>query len=457
MPEYLKRSTLPVEASEAFAWHARPGALQRLLPPWQHVRLVERDGEGIAQGVRVVLELRWGPFRSRWVARHGAVEDGRSFVDEQERGPFAAWRHTHRFEPGGETCVLEDRVVYTLPGGPLGALLAGPTARRALDRTFAFRHARTAADLRRHREAAVSPLHVVVSGSSGLIGAALTAFLRSGGHRVTSLVRRTPRPGAEEAFWDPSRGEIDGAALEGVDAAVHLAGENIGGGRWTPARRRSIRDSRVAGTDLLARTLAGLSRPPSVLVAASAVGFYGNRGDDPVDEDAPAGEGFLADVCRAWEEACAPAAGAGIRVVNPRFGMVLSASGGALARMLPAFRLGLGGPLGRGEAAVSWITLDDAVGALLFLITRPGLAGPVNVVAPRAVPQRELARTLGLVLRRPARLPLPAAVIRTVFGAMGEELLLGGARVRPARLTREGFAFLLPDLEDALRHELGRR
>ena len=456
MARFSKRCTLPVAPAEAFAWHARPGALERLLPPWQRVRVLERSADGLAEGTRVALELRWGPLRSRWIARHRAVEADRSFVDEQEHGPFATWRHTHRFLPGEGGCVLEDEVEYGLPLGPLGAVLGGRAVQRALKRTFSFRHARTAADLVRHHRTAGERRHVVVTGASGLIGAALTAFLRSGGHRVTTLVRRRPREGWDEAFWDPSAGAVDAAALEGADAVVHLAGENIGGGRWTAARRRSILDSRVRGTELLAHTLAGLAHPPPVLVAASAVGFYGDRGREEVDEDTGPGRGFLADVCRAWEQACAPASEAGLRVVNARFGMVLSASGGALARMLPAFRAGLGGPMGRGEQAVSWVALDDAVGAVLFAISKATVAGPVNVVAPGAVSNRDLARSLGRVLRRPARLPVPGPAIRLAFGAMGDELLLAGARVRPGRLQAAGFTFLYPALEAALRLELGR-
>jgi uncharacterized protein (TIGR01777 family) len=237
---------------------------------------------------------------------------------------------------------------------------------------------------------------------------------------------------------------------------VHLAGESLSAHRWTEAQKARIRDSRTDGTRLIAEGLAQLERPPRVLVSASAVGYYGDAGAAPLDESAPPGEGFLPEVCQAWEEAASPARARGLRVVNARLGVVLSPAGGALAKMLPAFRLGAGGPIGSGEQVMSWIALDDVLYAILRLIIDPRLEGPVNLTAPLAVTQRELAATLGAVLHRPSRLPLPAAAVRVMFGELGEAVLLGGARVQPRRLSEVGFAFTRPRLEDALRHLLGR-
>jgi uncharacterized protein (TIGR01777 family) len=456
MPVVRHQSRLSHPAEEVFAWHGRPGAFERLTPPWERVRVLERSG-GLTDGSRVVIEIRRGPLRLRWVARHRDYEAGRRFADEQVKGPFRSWVHTHRFEPleGGES-LLEDHVDYRLPLGPLGQALAGRSVERTLARLFRFRHARTAADLARHRAVADrGPLRVAITGASGLIGESLGAFLSAGGHAVARLVRRVAR-GPDEIAWDPAAGKIDAARLAGVDAVVHLAGESVAAGRWTAARKRRILESRVGSTRLLAETLARLEQGPRVLVSASAIGYYGDRGDRRLTEESEPGRGFLAEVCQAWEAAAEPARRAGIRVVHPRIGLVLSGRGGALARMLLPFRLGLGGVVGSGRQVASWIALDDVVGAIHHLLFADGVAGPVNLAAPVAVPHRELVRTLGRVLRRPTRLPLPAAAVRVLLGEMGQALLLDGARVEPARLLAGGFRFLHPDLEGALRSELGR-
>jgi uncharacterized protein (TIGR01777 family) len=297
---------------------------------------------------------------------------------------------------------------------------------------------------------------IVISGASGLVGGALAAALAAAGQPVARLVRGKSaiRPG--DVVWDPAAGRIDAAALEGAGAVVHLAGESIAFGRWTGAKKRAIRDSRVASTRLLAEALAALARPPRVLVSASAVGYYGDRGDEALTEASGRGQGFLAEVAEAWEAAADPARRAGLRVVHPRIGMVLAASGGALPRMVTPFRLGLGGVVGDGHQQVSWIALDDLVEVLRHLLTTESLAGPVNAVAPTPVDNRELTRTLARVLGRPALLPMPAALVRLAFGEMGPALLLASARVLPARLQATGFRFRYPALEGARRAVLGR-
>ena len=444
MPAYVRRSRLPVSAEAAFAWHTRPGALARLIPPWQRVRILQ--AEPLAEGSRTVLELRLGPVKLRWVARHRDVLPGRGFTDEQVAGPFSRWVHTHRFVSADDvSCTLEDEVHWQPPLGVPASLLAP-----AIDRAFAFRHARLSEDLARHAEARLLPSRIAVSGASGLIGSALAPFLTSGGHRVDRLVRR----GGAGIAWDPATGTLDSAALDGVDAIVHLAGESIAAGRWTPARKRAILDSRVRGTDLVARAAARLPRPPRVLVAASAVGYYGNGGHAP-DEDAPSGTGFLAEVVRAWEAALRPAEDAGIRVVRLRLGVVLSARGGVLARMRLPFSLGLGGRIGSGAQPMSWIGLDDLLDIILLAVTDANLAGPLNAVAPEPTTNGRFTGALARVLRRPAVLPLPAPVVRTIFGEMGEELLLSGQSVLPARLRERGFHWRAPQLEQALGRELG--
>ena len=281
-------------------------------------------------------------------------------------------------------------------------------------------------------------MKVAISGSHGLVGSALAASLTGAGDEV----RRLPR------------GVFEPGLLEGVDAVVHLAGAGIADKRWTEARRRLIRDSRVEGTGRLVQALLTLSSRPAVLVSASAIGYYGARGAERIDESAPAGSGFLAEVCRAWEAAAEGAARAGIRTVTSRTGIVLSPRGGALKKMLPAFRLGLGGPIGSGEQGFSWVVLDDVVRAFEHAIRTPALSGPINVVAPEPTRQRDFAWALGRALRRPAVVPLPSIVVRTLFGQLGEEALLSGVFVEPRALTESAFRFSYPSLDPALEHLL---
>jgi uncharacterized protein (TIGR01777 family) len=301
-------------------------------------------------------------------------------------------------------------------------------------------------------------MRVAVSGSTGLVGSEVVTVLSGAGHEVFRLVRRAPAPGETSVLrWDPEKGEVDAAGLEGLDAVVHLAGENVGSGRWTAARKAAIRDSRVKGTRLLCDTLAGLARPPKTLVCASAIGIYGNRGEDALTEESPADAGFLPGVCREWEEASGPAARKGIRVVALRIGMVLSPKGGALSRMLPLFRAGLGGVIGDGRQYVSWVALDELPPIILHVLQYGDLSGPVNAVAPRPVSNREFTEALGKALSRPTPLPVPAFALRLAVGReMADTLLLASARVVPRRLEETGYPFLYPELGGALRHLLGK-
>ena len=298
-------------------------------------------------------------------------------------------------------------------------------------------------------------LTVALTGASGLIGTALVRRITTEGHRVCALVRRAPGPG--EIGWDPDSGRLDPNDLEGIDAVVHLAGENVGA-RWTAGRKARIRNSRVRGTRLLSETLARMRRRPSVLISASAIGIYGNRGDEIVTERSRLGDtshDFLAAVGQEWEAAAEPARQAGIRVVHPRFGVVLSPDGGALGKMLLPFRLGLGGRLGSGAQWMSWISIDDAVGALLHLLQAGPVLDAVNVTSPEPVRNRDFTRVLGRVLSRPTLFTVPAGALRLAFGKMADATLLSSARVVPSTLEASGYRFSHRDLEVALRHVLG--
>ena len=297
-------------------------------------------------------------------------------------------------------------------------------------------------------------MDVVVSGASGLIGTALTAELARAGHRVIPLLRASREGGLR---WDPEREVIEAAGLEGVDAVVHLAGEPIAGSKWTPEQKARILESRTKGTALLATTLGGLQNPPKVMVSASAVGYYGNRSDEILTEESDRGTGYLADVVEQWEQAAHPASDAGIRVVHPRTGIVLSPKGGALQQLLLPFKLGLGGKQGTGTQYMSWISIDDEVGALIELLNDAELVGPVNLTAPNPVTNAEFAHTLGKVLSRPTVLPTPMLPLKLRFGPeLVQSLLLDGQRVLPARLQAQGYPFKAPDLEGALRGLLAK-
>ncbi len=301
-------------------------------------------------------------------------------------------------------------------------------------------------------------MRVIVTGSTGLVGRALVRSLLADGHEVTRLVRGDAQgfraPGTAAVHWDPERGEIDAPALEGHDAAVHLAGENVGEGRWDDEKKRRILESRVKGTTLLASALAGLSAKPKVLVSASATGYYGDRGDEILREESASGSDFLSEVCREWEKGTLQASQAGVRVVHLRIGVVLDGEGGALQKMLTPFKLGVGGKIGSGSQYMNWITLEDLIGVIRRAVEDESLRGPVNTVAPQQVTNAEFTKALGHALGRPTIFAVPAFAARLAFGEMADALLMASTRVEPARLKEAGFQFKHPEIEGALRSVL---
>ncbi|MCA9243845.1 MAG: TIGR01777 family oxidoreductase [Phycisphaerales bacterium] len=444
---FEKRSVLPLAAEQVFDWHARPGALERLIPPIDDVRIVERKGT-IRPGDSVVLDIKKGPLRFTVRAEHGEWEPGRSFTDRMTQGPFSEWRHLHEFSPMSDSmCEMIDRIYYR-PGALLRWKPGGVEA--DLKKGFDWRHERVRRDLA--RQVGDTPLTIVVAGGSGLVGSALIPFLTTAGHSVKQLVRREPRDDTE-IVWRPSDGKFEGDVLRGVDAVVHLGGAGIADKAWTDERKRVIRDSRVDSTRLLAKAIAATPQPRPAFICASAIGYYGTGSDKPIDETAPAGAGFLADVCREWEAATKAASEAGARVVNVRIGIVLTPRGGALAALLPIFRSFVGGPAGSGDQVMSWIGLDDLIGVLHHAIRNQDVRGPINATAPQPATNREFSETLGRVLSRPSFAPAPAFAIKTVMGDRAQ-LVLEGARVLPKKLQESGFEFQEPNLEGALKWEL---
>ncbi|MEM9999077.1 MAG: TIGR01777 family oxidoreductase, partial [Bacteroidota bacterium] len=400
MPTFTRDIAVPAPADALFAWHERPGAFDRLSPPWQPVTL--QHFEGIRDGQRAVIDMPLGPgpLTLTWIAEHRdyrpstAPDEPGSFTDVQIEGPFASWRHTHRMLPEeAEASTLRDEIVYELPASRVTQPLGGWLAKGELDRVFAYRHRVTRHDLARHAAAGLAPMTIAVTGGSGMIGTQLIPFLTSGGHRIVQLVRdpdATPPAWYGDrlryAQWNVAEERIDAASLEGVDAVIHLAGENVFAPRWTAQKKRRILESRAQGTRLLARTLASLDRKPRVLLSSSASGIYGHRADRVLTEDDAPGTGFLADVCKVWEAATEPAEAAGIRTVHLRTGVVLDPRGGALSLMKTPFAAGLGGWIGRGDTYTPWIALDDVLYAMLYALASDDLSGPVNLSAPQPVP-----------------------------------------------------------------------
>ncbi|MGC6492088.1 MAG: TIGR01777 family oxidoreductase [Myxococcota bacterium] len=455
MPCYRKETVIPgVSTEDLWNWHMRPGAFERLLPPWQRMDVV-RFPSAIEEGAIAEFKLRMGPLGLPWRARHHTIIPGREFTDTAEGGPFAVWHHRHLMEPTTDGATLIDEVTWEAPLKPLGRWAAGWFIEHELETLFRYRHRRTARDLLRHRTLDwPRPLTVAITGASGLVGRALSSFLTTGGHRVLAIGRRARGPDGIQ--WNPATGELDPTRLEGVDAVVHLAGESISGSRWTAEKKRRILESRVQGTALMARTLASLERPPSVFISGSAIGFYGH-GPEMKTEAEPHGSGFLADVGTAWEAAAQPARDAGIRVVHPRIGLVMVSNGGLLGTLLPMFQWGMGGVVGGGHQGMSWIDLQDLVGLLAWCIRQDNIEGPVNAVAPTPVDNATFVRTLGQTLWRPTLVPAPALAVKLLMGEQGDALALQGQYVTPEVATRAGFIWDVPDLAQCLGETLGRR
>jgi len=453
--QFRRESDLPCSAREAFEWHARDGAFERLAPPWDRLEVVSRTGSGIDEGSTIRLRLRKFGIGKEWLAKISDRQEGAYFKDVQVEGPFARWEHCHAFkESESDSCLLEDQIDYALPGGPIVNAIAGSRVRSELDRVFSYRHEITKSDLEfwiRYKNQ--ERLNVLISGGYGFIGSRLSSFLRSQGHKV-AILSRSPRVG--DVGWDPDGGGIASDQLEGFDAVIHLAGENLAAGRWTEKRKTRLWKSRVEATQFLVEAFKRVKRRPRTFICASGIGYYGDRGDEVVREGEPLGQGFLAGLCQAWESEAIAAEDAFDRTFRLRTGVVLDAKGGALGKMLLPFRMGLGGALGKGSQWMSWIALEDWIGSVYHLLME-GASGPFNLVSPNPVTSRDFARTLGSVLERPAFMDVPAPILKLLLGEFADEGLLSSCRAYPAALELSGYRFRYPDLGDALRLTLGCR
>ena len=465
MKKFERRLELTISPEELFAWHERKGAFERLTPPWDPVTILYKD-DHIKDGALVKLKVK-GPMGVPLTLEviHEDYQEGKQFVDRQIKGPFAYWRHQHLVqqsidhEENEKKSQLTDFVEYKLPLGYLGQLGGGSLVKDRLNQLFHYRHTVMIHDYKLHQLYQGSPLHIAISGATGLIGTALTSLFNTGGHRVTILTRRVTKDNKEYAREWSSAEQVPN--LEDVDLVIHLAGESVAQ-RWSNQKKKSILNSRVKRTRALATYLSQLKQEgkpgPQALICASGIGYYGDCPDQEswVDESAPLGEGFLAEVCDKWENACLPAKEAGIRVVNARIGIVLSPQGGALGKLLLPFLMGVGGRVSHGQQWMSWISLHDVVGALYFCALKKEMSGPINLSAPQPVTNQTFSNLLAKVLHRPAIFPVPAFVLKMIFGEMAKETILSGQRVQPKKLMDNHYPFLHSKLEDALRFELGK-
>lgn len=450
---FTKRTVVQASAMDAFKWHERPGALERLTPPWQKMK-VSMQGTGIPVGKRVTMtNVFWGvPVKME--SEHTDYKEGVYFQDKMIRGPFQSWTHHHSFgEEKNNASTLEDKIEYQLPW--YFPWFVKSMVKKELVRIFNYRHSVFANDINRHA-GDTEPLTILISGASGLIGSTLIPFFTTGGHRVLTLVRRKADHSKNELFWDPAAGKLDLESAGKIDVVINLNGSPIAEGRWTKARRKKIIESRTTSTLLLAEKIAELKEKPELFLSSSAIGYYGDCGDRSITENDPEGDLFISDVCKKWENAAEKAVNAGVRTVFGRIGIVLTPNGGALEKLLPGFMMGGGAKLSKGEQYMSWISLEDIVGAVWHIIKTKNINGPVNLCGPSPVTNKEFTKTLGRVLSRPAFLFVPSWVVNLIWGEMGVELLLSGANVTPSRLLETGYDFSHKTLEEALSAELGK-
>ena len=461
---YKSELEVPVPVDQLFSWHENPGAFERLTPPFEPVKVKKRKG-GI-DGGEVHLQMNLGPIPLPWVARHHNYIKNEQFLDEQVSGPFASWNHAHLFEKiDAKSSKLIDKIDYKLPFGTVGKTFGGAFAEQKIKQMFAYRRNITKNDLVSQSKYSGSPLNIAVTGGSGLIGSQLKPYLTTAGHSVENIVRGRPQKG--ELSWNLENKTMSN--LSGKDVVVHLAGEPISkplGGMiplpWTKWKRNEILKSRVEGTKLISEHIASLNNPPKVMICASAVGYYGDRGEDLLSESEESGDDYFSHVVSEWEKAAQPAVDAGIRVVFLRIAPVMSPLGGALQVLGNAARLGSSPPVAGGKQWWSWISLDDVVDVIYHSIINEKLSGPVNVASPNPVRQKEWASTLAKVIwgrfgPLTGLIPVPGFVLKTVLGEFGDVLALSSIKIDSSKLLDSGYEFRFENLEDCFRHLLGKR
>lgn len=456
---FIKSTEIPGTNKDAFDYHSREGALERLVPPWSILRVISH-AENIKDGAISTFKVSLGPINFKWIAVHFGYLQDRQFQDKMVKGPLQSWIHTHSFIPTAKGhCIMEDKIAYSPPFGKLGPILLNNTIQNNLNQLFHYRHRILSNDINLWKLAGRSKgQKILITGSHGLIGSSLIPLLTAAGeHKITRLRRTSSdrnNPNSHSIVWDPDNDKVNLKELEGFDVVIHLAGENIFG-RWTDSKKHKILESRVKSTRLLCDSLIKLTNPPPTLVCASATGFYGNQGNEVLTEESKPGFGFLSEVCRKWEESTEIARGAGIRVVNTRFGVVLTPKGGMLHKLLALSRFGLGLRFGDENQHISWVSVEDAIGSIFYSIINSSIRGPINVVSPNPVTNLEFSRTLARIVKSKIMLPISQKVARIMLGELADALIT--PRVVPNKLSSAGYKFVNPDLEDTLRLLLGRQ
>jgi len=465
MPVFEYESPIDSDAQDLFNYHANPGALNRLIPPWENITIKQRS-DSLAIGSEVVIRNSLFGVPVTWRARHTQLKTPDSFQDIQLSGPFKQWVHDHHFRSDGiGRSILQDRIQFENKFGLIGKI-GWPIVRAKLAAMFAYRHRTTIADLR--LQSFLKPivsnrvLRIGVTGSSGMIGRRLVDLISVLGHTAVRILRPTSSDrdvefpvSSTSVVWQPGEGFSNKEAMEDLDAVIHLAGKGIAARRWTDAAKQSIRDSRIEGTKQLVRDLCSLASPPKAFVCASGVGIYGDRSSDILNETEPPGQAFLANLVRDWESAASEFERSGNRVAIGRLGIALHPRQGALAKLLLPFHLAVGGPVGSGRQYWSWIDVDDAAAGFLYLAANPNCVGAYNLVAPEQTDNRTFSKTLGRVLYRPSLLPVPAFALRILLGEIADAMLLASTRAQCKRLLDDGFPFRSPQLEGCLKHVLG--
>jgi uncharacterized protein (TIGR01777 family) len=464
---FIKRVELSSNIETVFEYHTHEEAIERLIPPWSPLQVL-KSNTGLKNGTIAILRLKIGPFGIRWIAQHSGYIQNRQFQDKMIKGPLKYWLHTHSFIPNEiNNCTMEDRIDYSPPFGLAGNNFINKKIRDKLYQLFYYRHHILKNDMNLWKLVGNSKgKKILITGSTGLIGSALVPFLNTvGNHHITRMVRPSSKyrdnnnnnNNARIVKWDPEKDIIDIDNLNGFDTIIHLGGENIFG-RWSNSKKRKLLDSRIRTTRLLCNSLSKLKSPPSTLICASAIGFYGSQGRKLLTEETSQGSGFLSDVCQKWEDSTESAKSIGIRVINARFGMVLTPKGGMLQKLVKPSILKIGLKFPDENQYVSWVSIEDVIGSILYSIEDSSIKGPVNVVSPNPIKMSEFMKVLSQVLDNKLNLPLAKSTLKLVFGEeFADYVVSSSSFVLPKKLTMAGYPFLNTNLENTLRLLLGRQ